>query len=581
MRIGATTALMAVLGIGPAALPAPAATATTNATVTVIVRGEPGRGPDVRTAVEAVGGRVTRPLAILDGAAAVVPAGEVATLRANPAVAAVTSDARGHMLAVDPVLGYDRADTGSLNAVSTIVGARSVWSKGFTGKGIDVALIDTGVSPVAGLHTGNVVNGPDLSFDSQTAAARYYDGYGHGTHLAGIIAGRESVSTPAGYAASTGFTGIAPDARLINVKVGSADGSADVSQVIAAIDWVTAHAHDSGLNIRVLNLSYGTDSAQAYGTDPLSYAVEAAWRKGILVIAAGGNDGTSNQQLADPAMDPLIVAVGAEDPNGTAATGDDTIPAFSDRGTATRGVDVVAPGVHVIGLNVPGSAVSSAMPSVKVGTRFVRGSGTSQATAVTSGVAALLLSARPDLTPDQAKMLLKYAARPLSKGTTKNSGAGLLSASASLAATNALSSAQIAGAVPKPVYGTGTGLLESARGTQRVTHGGVTLTGERDIFARAWSGKTWAPTALTTTAWQGGTWNANLWAGTTWSSFVTPSGATGTGWATATWTPKAWSGESWSATSWQPGAWDGRSWVGRSWVGRSWVSAGWSGAGWN
>src|SRR5207247_1212619 len=97
------------------------------------------------------------------------------------------------------------------------------------------------------------------STDQAAADLRYRDSYGHGTHMASIIAGRDSVSTPAGYAATTSnYQGVAPDARVISLKVGATDGSADVSQVIAAIGWVTQHAHDPGLNIRVLNLSYGT-----------------------------------------------------------------------------------------------------------------------------------------------------------------------------------------------------------------------------------------------------------------------------------------------------------------------------------
>ena len=114
--------------------------------------------------------------------------------------------------------------------------------------------------------------------------------------------------------------------------------------MVAAINWVTEHAHDNGLNIRVLNLSYGTPAGQDYTLDPLAYAVENAWRKGIVVVVSGGNDGTSFQSLANPAQDPPVIAVGAEDPVGTEQPLDDTVPGFSDRGTALRHVDVVAPG---------------------------------------------------------------------------------------------------------------------------------------------------------------------------------------------------------------------------------------------
>jgi serine protease AprX len=482
---------------------------------------------------------------------------------------------------IDPALGYDPADTGSMNYVTDLLGARALWSAGVTGKGVDVALIDTGVSPVPGLNSGNVVNGPDLSFTAQTASARYVDGYGHGTHMASIIVGRDGASTPAGYAKSTGFTGLAPDARLINVKVGAADGTVDVSQVIAGINWVTAHAHDNGLNIRVLNLSFGTDSLQGYETDPLAYAVEAAWRKGILVVVAAGNDGTSKQDLADPAMDPNVLAVGAEDPMQTATTLDDTIPDFSDRGTTKRGVDLVAPGTHIIGLRVPGSAVDSVIPAVKVGTRFVRGSGTSQAAAVTSGAAALLFSARPDLTPAQAKALLAYVTTPLSKSTRKNAGAGLINAAAAVTMAKTISAAKLASLVPAQVsYGTGLGTLEGARGTAHVTHGGVTLSGERDVFNKTWVPKTWTAATLAVTTWTGGSWNGSSWTGTTWATASTAAGGALAGWAPRTTSGTAWSGEAWTAASWQLGGWDGRTWAAGGWDGRSWAAGGWDGRTW-
>jgi serine protease AprX len=152
-------------------------------------------------------------------------------------------------------------DPYSMANVTLGTGAQAWWNAGYTGKGVDVALIDSGVTPVAGLDApGKLVNGPDLSLDSQSPSLRYLDAYGHGTFMAGLIAGKDS------------YRGMAPDARLVSVKVGAADGAVDVSQVIAAIDWVVQHAHDPGLNIRVINLSYGTNSLQDPSTDPLELA---------------------------------------------------------------------------------------------------------------------------------------------------------------------------------------------------------------------------------------------------------------------------------------------------------------------
>src|SRR5439155_26283839 len=137
-----------------------------------------------------------------------------------------------------------------------------------------------------------------------------------------------------------------------------------------------------------------TESNQSYLTDPLAYAAEVAWKHGILVVAAGGNDGVNTEVLADPAYDPTVLAVGADDPMGTVDRTDDTVPDFATHGTSSHKADVVAPAVHVLGLRAPGSYVDllSSFSGGKgiVGTRFQRGSGTSQAAASTSGVAALL-----------------------------------------------------------------------------------------------------------------------------------------------------------------------------------------------
>jgi serine protease AprX len=146
-------------------------------------------------------------------------------------------------------------DKGTLHHIAAAVGAHDSYQAGYTGKGIGVALIDTGVTNVPGLHTGNVVDGPDLSFDSQDPELAHLDAYGHGTHLASIIAGRDQVGPAGSYSAASRFNGIAPDATLVDVKVGAQDGAVDVTQVIAALNWVVEHKNDKGMNIRVVDLS--------------------------------------------------------------------------------------------------------------------------------------------------------------------------------------------------------------------------------------------------------------------------------------------------------------------------------------
>jgi serine protease AprX len=357
--------------------------------------------------------------------------------------------------------------------------------------------------------------------------------------------------------------------------VANSDGSADVSQVIAAIDWVTQHAHDSGLNIRVLNLSYGTDSTQSYTLDPLAYAVEQAWRQGIVVVVAAGNDGTVRQELANPASDPYVLAVGAEDPNGTPSVSDDTVPAFAQRGTMARHVDVVAPGVHLLGLRVPNGYVDQAYPAARVGTRFFRGSGTSQATAVVSGVAALLLQKYPSATPDQVKFMLASSATRFSSAKDLWQGTGVLNAKRALSMTPPLTSAQTQ---QYSASAAGGGTLEGARGSSHVALGGVTLTGEKDIFGRAWDSAALARAVGSGTAWSGGTFNGTAWVGTGWNADGDWSSVA---WSGTDWTGTSWTSRSWVSRSWVSSGWDSRSWVDAAWASRSWVADGWADGGWS
>ena len=283
--------------------------------------------------------------------------------------------------------------SGSMDWITKqITGAEDFWRAGFDGSGVDVALIDTGVVPVDGLTwSGKIINGPDLSFESQADNLRHLDTYGHGTHLAGIIAGRDD--------ADSEFRGMAPGARLVNIKVADSEGSADVSQVIAAIDWTIQHRYDNGMDIRVINLAYGTDGVQPYQVDPLAHAVEKAWHAGIVVVVAVGNDGNW-APLRNPAIDPFVIAVGAAEHDSSQISG---VSSFSSCGTSERFVDLVAPGRSVLSLRAPGSNADQAFPEAVVAGNLFLGSGTSQAAAVVTGGVALLLDQRPELSPDQVK----------------------------------------------------------------------------------------------------------------------------------------------------------------------------------
>src|SRR5439155_18916661 len=195
-------------------------------TSAVIVRAAPGTEPRAEAAVKRLGGRVGLRLAIINGFAAKVPAASVASLARLSFVVSVTPDARVQPQSV----AYDAgSDLGSMYNTTLITGAQELWKRGYTGKGVGVALIDSGVVPVDGLTvSGKVVNGPDLSFESQSPSQRYLDSYGHGTHLAGIIAGRANAATAGAYSGDAShFLGMAPDARIVSVKVADAHGATD------------------------------------------------------------------------------------------------------------------------------------------------------------------------------------------------------------------------------------------------------------------------------------------------------------------------------------------------------------------
>ena len=453
----------------------------------MIVRAVPGHVAEAERLVTASGGVVGRNLSIISGFAADVPVDAAQGLRAaTTVVSSVDVDTAMKPLSVDPALGYDATgDEGSLSSVTKMVGAQTLWAAGYTGKGVDVALIDTGVAPVTGL-SDKIVNGPDLSLDYQYGLAESVDAYGHGTHMAGIIAGRDPGATATSSLSDpTRFVGVAPDARIVNVKVGAADGSTDVSQVIAGIDWVVQHRSDNGLNIKVLNLSFGTISGQPYTVDPLAFAAEVAWKHGVVVVAAAGNDGLGIKQLADPAYDPRILAVGATDPNNSTQSKNWMPADFTNAGSSKRDADLFAPGLHILSLRDPGSYVDTNYPNSVVGTRFTRGSGTSQAAAVTSGLVADLFQKYPTATPDQIKNALIESTIEFKTGSFDPALKALADHEGTVNASKAISRTTLDKATQNFTAATGTGSLETARGGLHLSNGTTELTGEYDIFGNA------------------------------------------------------------------------------------------------
>ena len=481
------------------------------------------------------------------------------------------------------------ADPGWMPTIDGTLGVTGLWGSGATGAGVGVALIDTGVAAVPGLTSGNVIQGPDLSTTAGIPGMVGADAYGHGTFMAGIIAGRDNgiaSGTEGNLHNATAFVGVAPDATLVNVKVGASDGSADPSQIIAALDWVAAHHSDLGVNIRVVNLSYGSESTQSYLTDPVAAAVERVWKAGVVVDVAAGNGGEQNSLLTDPAIDPYVIAVGANGSYG--ANGQKLfVTSFTNSGNYGRHVDIAGPGTSVVSLRDPGSYVDVFHPEglvpVDATGRYFRGSGTSEATAVTSGVVALLLQKYPSLTPDQVKNVLMASATPLFGSTANMVGAGSLNPTAAFGFAAQLlqsgghaSGGAAAAYANLPDHGraqlwaasTGSGSLDASRGGADSIIDGAPVTGPDTMF-----GTTYDPTqparsvvALDLASWAGGSWTSSRWSGQAWAGDA--------------WTSSRWSGDTWTSSRWSSGSWTSSRWSGAVWESADWSSHRWSGNNW-
>ncbi|MDQ1446692.1 MAG: serine protease AprX [Acidimicrobiaceae bacterium] len=472
-----------------AALGTPAAAAAGPTEPVVVLAGSSAAAA---AAVTAAGGSVDRDLPVIGGVAAHLPAHLAAphSLASLPGVT-VVPDAPMHLTAA----GFaPTSSTPQFGALHT----DPAWGDE-AGEGVGVALVDTGVAAVPAL-AGHVVNAADFSGENDGV-----DHYGHGTFMAGLIATA------------------APAADIVSIKVAGRDGSTSLGQVLAGIDWAVEHADEHDL--RVLNLSFGADLPVAWRADPLSAAVEAAWASGITVVTSSGNDGPGT--VTTPGRDPWVLTVGATDVHGTASTADDTVPSFSGSGRVPPfGLkpEVVAPGVDVVSVRAPGSYLDTAYPAARIGDDGFRGSGTSMATALTSGAAAVVTWAHPDATPDDVK--------------------GALVAGGD----------RLAGAWSRAVDVQAAVAVDSDEWDQHLP-----VAGGRDDDER--TGMPW-----TVTRWSATRWSATRWSATRWSA---------TRWSATRWSATRWSATRWSATRWSATRWSGTRWSGTRWSGTRWSAAEW------
>ena len=513
----------------------------------VVVRATPGRGPAAATAaVRAVGGRILRQLPIVDGVAASVPTNRLGVLSRSRWITAVTPDAAVQL----STASYD--GTALASTYPETAGASGAWAAGTAGAGVTVAVLDTGVSPVPDL-AGRVVAGPDFSGEHDST----HDSYGHGTVMAGIVAGDGTTSRdlPGG-----AYVGMAPKAKVLSVKVAGRNGATDVSTVLAALQWITSAAPAYG--IRVVNLSWGTSSQQSAVVDPLDYAVERVWRSGVVVVVSAGNTGPVSGTIAKPGDDPLVITAGAYDDGHDTNLDNDAVTAWSSRGPTVDGVnkpDLVAPGRTLVSTVDPHSLIAKQHPEALVGRGYIMGSGTSQAAAVTSGAVALLLSARPSLSPDQVKAALRSTAVRITDTPRSVQGKGRVALDVALSAT-ASSSVQTG-------WATGLGSLEASRGNRHLlttcpgTSQPRAISGEMDALCRPWNADSWTADSWTADSWTADSWTADSW--------------TADSWTADSWTADSWTADSWTADSWTADSWTADSWTADSWTADSWTSAFW------
>jgi serine protease AprX len=453
-------------------------TATPARVIVQMAAGHPAS--ELNPIIDALGGTIARRLDIINATVAEVPAHAVQTLSGHPLVAHVSTD---------------RAVVGTMERTSATIGATTVREAyGYDGSGIGVAIIDSGVTPwhddlASGDGGQRVVRFVDFVRNRPNP----YDDYGHGTHVAGAIAGN-------GFDSGGARTGIAPRAHLMVLKVLDDRGNGRISDVIAAFDYILRRS--AGLNIRIVNLSVATNVSESYSIDPLTVAAKQLVDAGIVVVAAAGNLGRTADGfdaysgITAPGNAPWVLTVGASNHMGTTVRSDDQMAGFSSRGPTavdySAKPDLVAPGVGIESLSAENSTFYRTLsPYLLSGTvstgdlPYLSLTGTSMASPVVSGTIALMLQANPALTPNAVKAVLQYTAQVYQGYDPLTQGAGFL---------NALGAVELARSLATSTATNGS----PSSWSRQVIWGNQLIRGDIFAVAGSWStGVTWGDTSQT------------------------------------------------------------------------------------
>ena len=462
------------------------------------------KAEDALSSASAEGQR--RTLSIIGGASASLRGSRIISLAHSAAIERIVTDQRFSA----SWTGADAA-TAASEAGIVATNAPKAWSQfGVSGKGIGVAVLDSGVA-----------NHPDLG-SRLVARVDVTDGEsngdpgGHGTHVAGLIAGDGTSSGGA-------WTGTAPQANIVSVRVIDSTGHATLSWVFSGMQWVLKNR--STYNIKIANLSFGATAMSSYQNDLLASAAEMLYFAGLTVVVAAGNAGPGPSTVTTPGTDPFVISVGASDDGGSPIVATETIAVWSSRGpTAYDGIakpDLVAPGRRMISLRAAGSTLDTLYPDRRVTApgatvaQYFQLSGTSMAVPVVAGIAALYLERNPDATPRRVKQQLTGTAFPLLGVAATDQGAGVVDAFAALNAlpqpmsyTRYPASSAFATQIYSKVYG------------QPIVWRDPSFNGGVDQNGITWQNITWQNITWQNITWQNIVWEAFTWPNITWQDIT-------------------------------------------------------------
>ncbi len=474
-----------------------------------------GTGEKAKRKVEQHGASETKALGIISGASGKINLNRLTALSKDADVIYVSEDS--------PVALMGSPYGGDMVDYTKVLNAASLWTQGIKGTGVTVAVLDSGVRPTTpGVEASRIVASVDLVSGSGIPD----DPGGHGTHVAGGLAGRD-----------VDWSGVAPGANIASVRVIDGSGIAYKSNIMRGIQWAIKNRNVYG--IRVINLSLGAPATTSYVKDPLAAAAELAWRVGIVVVASAGNRGPDAGTISTPGYDPYVITVGAMDMGTTVDRKDDLVAFFSSRGPTFDGLakpDVVAPGRKLVSARSDFSYLDTLFPDRVVLEDYFRLSGTSQAAGAVSGVVALMLSSNASLTPDQVKSQLVASATRLSGYDANTVGAGYVDAFAAVKSIARVKQ----GARPADSFAVT--VFPVIKGTSALTWRSLAHNGGVDSRGVSWSNVTWDNVAWDNVTWDNVAWDNVAWDNVTWDNVA---------WDNVAWENVAWENSGWDSAGWE------------------------------